>query len=83
MKNHPETLTKRMLLSSEMKDGGPKNGKKGSVGLRDGNRNGAVDADELIRRDVSLFDLVNDAIIAKGVDGTITSWNAAAERMFG
>jgi PAS domain S-box-containing protein len=39
--------------------------------------------DDLIRQTVSLFDLVNDAIIAKTMDGKITRWNQAAERMFG
>ena len=40
-------------------------------------------ADEVIRQSASLFDLVNEAIIAKAADGTITLWNPAAERMFG
>src|ERR1700683_929941 len=39
--------------------------------------------DEVIRQSASLFALVNEAIIAKTVDGTITLWNQAAERMFG
>jgi PAS domain S-box-containing protein len=39
--------------------------------------------DELIRKSASLFDLVTDAIIAKTIDGKITLWNTAAERMFG
>jgi two-component system cell cycle sensor histidine kinase/response regulator CckA len=39
--------------------------------------------DEVVRQWASLFDLVNDAIIAKTMDGRITQWNHAAERMFG
>ncbi len=39
--------------------------------------------DETIRQWASLFDQVNDAIIAKSMDGRITMWNPAAERMFG
>jgi PAS domain S-box-containing protein len=40
-------------------------------------------ADQVIRQSASLFDLVNDAVIAKSVDGKITAWNMAAQRMFG
>ncbi len=39
--------------------------------------------DETIRQWAALFDQVNDAIIAKSLDGRITMWNPAAERMFG
>ncbi|HEX4140644.1 MAG TPA: PAS domain S-box protein [Candidatus Methylacidiphilales bacterium] len=42
-----------------------------------------VSPDETIRQWAALFDQVNDAIIAKTVDGRITAWNPAAERMFG
>ena len=39
--------------------------------------------DETIRQWAALFDQVNDAILAKTLDGRITAWNSAAERMFG
>jgi PAS domain S-box-containing protein len=82
MKNHPETLSKRILHSSEVKANSSKVRKQ--VALHSGEQtNGTIHADEIIRQSGSLLDLVNDAIIAKAVDGTITAWNAAAERMFG
>ena len=42
-----------------------------------------VSPDETIRQWAALFDQVNDAILAKTLDGRITAWNSAAERMFG
>jgi PAS domain S-box-containing protein len=39
--------------------------------------------DEMVRYWAMLFDQVNDAVIAKSIDGRITHWNAGAERMFG
>ena len=39
--------------------------------------------DETIRQWALLFDQVNDAIFAKNLDGRISAWNHAAERMFG
>jgi PAS domain S-box-containing protein len=83
MKNHPETLSKRMHVSPEGNDGALKARKKGLLSAEDNPANGVADAEALVRQSSLLLDLVNDAIIAKAVDGTITSWNAAAERMFG
>ena len=40
-------------------------------------------ADEAVRQTGSLFALVNDAVIAKTLDGKVTLWNPGAERMFG
>ena len=80
MKNHPETLTKRILHSSDIKD---VKRKKDGTGPNDIGARDAESVGHIIRQASSLFDLVNDAIIAKAMDGTITAWNPAAERMFG
>ena len=82
MKNHPETLTKRILLSSEIKDVTAKRKKNGTT-PGDSDLPDSESASQIVHQASSLFDLVNDAIIAKTVDGTITAWNPAAERMFG
>jgi PAS domain S-box-containing protein len=81
MKNHPETLTKRMSISSEGDNASGKGRKRASSAP--GTTNGANHADAILNQVSPLLDLVNDAIIAKAIDGTITSWNAAAEKMFG
>ena len=40
-------------------------------------------ADEIRLRYASIVESSDDAIIAKTLDGVISAWNAAAERMFG
>jgi len=86
MKN--ETATKLALFPShtglmETKPVTAKNRKKaGSLP----NLNKAVHADytdEIIRQSTTVLDLINEAIIAKSLDGTVTLWNPAAERMLG
>jgi PAS domain S-box-containing protein len=66
-----------------MKDVLSKNQKKNGLGSSESAVPSFQYAEEFMRQTASLFDLVNDAIIAKTLDGTITQWNPAAERMFG
>jgi PAS domain S-box-containing protein len=80
-------LTKPPTISTAtrdlMKEVSSKTRKKTGPLLRELNTAPVVAADEMIRQWALLFDQVNDAIIAKSVDGRITAWNHAAERMFG
>ncbi|HEY0255982.1 MAG TPA: PAS domain S-box protein, partial [Candidatus Methylacidiphilales bacterium] len=83
MKNHQETLTKRIFPSAELDGIIPKSRKNIAITTHLEDVGTAESPDEIMRLSGSVFDLVNDAIITKTVDGTITLWNAAAERMFG
>jgi PAS domain S-box-containing protein len=66
-----------------MKDSSSKPRKKLAPLLEPDREPAAEQAEETARHWASLFELVNDAIIAKGIDGRIMQWNSAAERMFG
>jgi PAS domain S-box-containing protein len=66
-----------------MKDVALKTRKRNGAALRDAGTHREGPDDELIRQSAYLFDLVTDAVIAKTIDGKITRWNLAAERMFG
>jgi len=89
MKNHEDTLIDPLLsLRKEsdlrdMKDLASKSRKKTGLASSQTKARLVPHEDDVIRQSATLFDLVNDAIIAKTLDGIITQWNPAAERMFG
>ncbi len=66
-----------------MKEVSLKSRKKTSSVARPAKAAADVSPDETIRQWAGLFDQINDAILAKTLDGRITAWNSAAERMFG
>jgi len=89
MNNQPDTLINPRVFSqgnsdlTETKGVPSKSRKKLRLTPFASNLRLTSHADEMIRQSASLFDLVHDAIIAKTMDGKITLWNPAAERMFG
>jgi two-component system cell cycle sensor histidine kinase/response regulator CckA len=83
MKPQPNTLTKPIHPPVEINDVSVKTRRKGAPISDEIKTSSTGSSDELIRQSASLFNLINDAIIAKTADGTITLWNTAAERMLG
>ena len=87
MKNQEDTLTSPRLFSEKSADSIETKGVvtkiRKKTELTPSASRAVVAADAIIKQSATLFDLVNDAIIAKALDGTITQLNPAAERMFG
>jgi PAS domain S-box-containing protein len=86
MKNEEDTLTSPQLFPGKGRNAMDNKGSTSKVrkkAIGSVTTRAYIAADETIRQSASLFDLVNDAIIAKALDGTITQLNPAAERMFG
>jgi PAS domain S-box-containing protein len=83
MKSQQDTLTKQLRFPTEMNDVRSKGRKKNALAPRETKAFPAESADELFQQSAVFFDLIHDAIIARTLDGTITLWNPAAERMFG
>src|SRR5882762_8111853 len=89
MKNQQDTFSGGQLLvrknagSIDAKSLASRGRKKVDSIETNGHGESFLNSEELIRQSSSLFDLVNDAIIAKSLDGTIAQLNPAAERMFG
>jgi PAS domain S-box-containing protein len=82
MKEQSPVLTKSLSVSAE-RDGASKSRKRTVFVAPEVPSSLTENANEIIRQSGSLFDLVSDAIIAKTVDGMITLWSPAAERMLG
>jgi PAS domain-containing protein len=88
MKNDPDTLVNSAIFPlngglTEKKAGVSKHRKKGSLPLSCHERASDGYTHEIVRQSMSVLDLINDAIIAKSLDGTVALWNPAAERMLG
>jgi PAS domain S-box-containing protein len=86
MKNDSDTLTNRAIFpvevgSPDTKSVAAKTRKKSGTGARENETDKSTN--EIIKQTMSVLDLINDAIIAKSIDGTVTLWNPAAERMLG
>lgn len=88
MKNQQETLTNTPHQLARngftpMTDATPRIRKKSGGVSRETKSPSTQKPDEMARHWASLFEAVHDAIIAKGIDGKVTLWNPAAEKMFG
>ncbi|HEY0257327.1 MAG TPA: PAS domain S-box protein [Candidatus Methylacidiphilales bacterium] len=88
MKNQEDILKRAISVAKDrglvvIKDVPAKTRKRNGLAATGNGVHPAGYNDEIIRHSASLFNLINDAIIARSMDGKITLWNPAAERMFG